>query len=105
MNSFARYEILIPQRYNDGSPIERREFEETWFELLDCFGSFTYEPAPRRGIWTHELERFEDDLVRFILDLDDTVEVEEFIRSFKERLKDRFRQHEIWTVAFPIRII
>jgi hypothetical protein len=39
--SLARYEILLPQKYNDGSIVAQDKFEETWFELLDRFGAMT----------------------------------------------------------------
>ncbi len=67
-----------------GLSVENQKFEDAWFELLQRFGSLTYEPAPRRGVWTHELGRFEDDLVRFILDLEDTDEKVEFMRQYKK---------------------
>jgi hypothetical protein len=103
--SFARYEVLLPQRYNDGSPVEQSKLEETWFELVQQFGSLTVDPTPQRGVWTHQLERFEDELVKVILDLEDLAETEAFMRSYKEILKLRFDQLDIWMVAFPIRIL
>ena len=55
--SFARYEVLLPEQYNDGTPIEQSKFEQTWFELFERFGALTLEPVPRRGMWSHVLEQ------------------------------------------------
>lgn len=103
--SFARFEVLLPRRYNDGADIEFEKFKLTWTELIERFEALTVEPTPRHGYWTHELERFEDDLVKLVLDLDDTEATEQFMRDYKRRLKERFEQIDIWIVAFPIRII
>ena len=51
---FKRYEVLLPLRYNDGSVVEEELFEQTRAYLAEQFGSLTFEPAPVRGIWTHE---------------------------------------------------
>lgn len=103
--SFARYEVLLPEKYNDGSAIEQSKYEQTWFELFEQFGALTLESAPRRGMWVHQLERYEDDLVKVVLDLLDTEITEQFMRNYKERLTERFEQIDVWMVAFPIRII
>ncbi len=27
---FKRYEVLLPVRYNDGTPVEDKKFQQTW---------------------------------------------------------------------------
>ena len=100
-----RYEILLPLRYNEGSEVEDMKFAQTWEELVAKFGAITIQPELLRGIWQHEGERYEDTLIRFILDLKDTPETEGFFVAFKEVLKRRLRQIDIWMVAYSIRII
>ena len=74
---FERYEILLPLNYNDGTLIEPEKFQETRRELVEQFGALTMD-APA---------------------------TDAFFRDFKERLKERFRQIEIWMTAYPIRLL
>ena len=39
-----RYEILLPLKYNDGTPIEPEKFQQTRKELVEKFGAITVEP-------------------------------------------------------------
>ncbi|MBC8235682.1 hypothetical protein H8E77_39550 [bacterium] len=63
------------------------------------------EPQGFRGIWIDEGVEYEDELIRFVLDVEDTPETEEFFRDFKEVLKERFKQLDIWMTIHPIRIL
>jgi hypothetical protein len=57
-------------------------------------------------VWIHRGAAYDDALLRFVVDVgEDTPEVETFFREFKETLKERFEQLDVWIVAFPIRII
>lgn len=100
-----RYEILLPLKYNDGSPVEYRKIQLTKQELVDRFGAVTMEPQSILGLWMHEEKEYKDELIKVIVDVEDTRETEGFFVSYKEILKKRFRQIEIWLIAFPIRII
>jgi hypothetical protein len=40
-----------------------------------------------------------------VVDTEATTEADEFFWAFKEQLKDRFRQIEIWITAYPIRLL
>ena len=91
-----RYEILLPLRYNDGSPIEPEKFEQTRVELIAQFQGATFDPQPVRGFWVQQGMEYEDLLVRVIVDVEDTLEAYTFFTHFKETLKERFRQLEIW---------
>ena len=50
-------------------------------------------------------QEYTDQLIRFIVDTETTPDTDEFFRDFKERLKERFRQIEIWMTASPIRVL
>ena len=50
-----RYEILLPLRFNDGSPIQEDALAHTKDEIL-------------------ERKHYEDELVRFVIDVEDTGE-------------------------------
>ena len=102
--SFRRYETLLPIRYNDGSPVEKAKHWLTTDEIVGRFDAATYEPQALQGIWSHEGRRFEDQNARIFVDVEDTPENEEFFRQLKVRLKERFRQLDIWIVSREIRI-
>jgi hypothetical protein len=44
-------------------------------------------------------------LIRVVIDVEDTPETEQFFRGFKEQLKERFRQLDIWMTILPLRIM
>lgn len=102
--SFRRYEIILPTRYNDGAPIDAEKILGTAEELVAQFGSVTYQPEHLHGIWTHQGQRYEEDNVRVFVDVEDTKVAANFFRRFKETLKSRFQQIDIWIVSYEIRI-
>jgi len=56
------------------------------------------------GLWFHRGQRFEDNNVCLAVDVDDTPEAAAFFAQFKEVLKERFRQIEIYIVSYEIRV-
>lgn len=52
-----------------------------------------------------ETEVYRDDLVRVFVDADDRSTTREFFVRFKERLKTRFEQLDIWLVTYPIEVL
>ena len=102
--SFRRYEILLPTRYNDGTPVEADKFDASIQEIAARFGGVTFQPESLVGVWFHQSRRFEENNVRLTVDLEDTPEHAAFFESFKEQLKRRFRQIDIWIVSYEVRI-
>ena len=102
---FRRYEITLPTRYNDGSPVEPEKYLMTRREIAARFGALTFIPQPIHGEWTHQEIRYEDVNLRIVVDVEDTPENAEFFARLKETLKQRFRQIEIWIVSYEIRIV
>jgi hypothetical protein len=103
--SFIRYEILLPTRYNDGSQVEDQQFDDVVQEIVERFGGATFLPEPLRGVWQHQGQRFDEMNARVIVDVEDTPENSAFFTSYKQSLKERFRQLDIWIVCYPIRIL
>jgi hypothetical protein len=58
-----------------------------------------------RGIWTHEAEVYRDELIRVFVDAPDTSASRAFFLEFKERLKARFDQLDIWMTTYPIEVL
>lgn len=78
---------------------------DTLLELRERFGAVSCETQAIRGTWTFEAEVFRDDLVRVFVDADDVPASREFFLEFKERLKTRFDQLEIWMATYPIEVL
>jgi len=103
--SRRRYEILLPTRYNDGTPVEPEKLFQTQEELVAAFGALTTSPELLRGVWMHGGQRFEDENLRLVLDVEATPENRAFFPEFKEQLKARFRQIDIWLVSYEIEVV
>jgi hypothetical protein len=102
--SFRRYEIILPTRYNDGSPIPQSDYWVTTKELLDHFEAVSFLPETVHGSWIHQGRTYEEQNVRVFIDVPDTAESEAFFVQYKQRLKERFRQIEIWIASYQIRL-
>jgi hypothetical protein len=105
MSVWRRYEILLPLRFNDGQPVPQAVIGDTLLELENRFGAVTWEVQPVRGRWSHEGRTFQDDSLRVFVDVPDRPEVQQFFLQFKERLKERFRQIDIWVTTFRIDVL
>ena len=102
--SYRRYEILLPTRYNDGAPVEAEKFDLVIEELSDRFGGITFHPEHLRGVWLHQGQKFEEANVQVVVDVEDSPEATGFFARYKQILKERFRQIDIWIVSHEIRI-
>ncbi len=99
-----RYEILLPLNYNDGTEIEPEKFDQTAEELSDQFGGVTQDTVRITGTWKYGGARYRDELLRIRIDSNDPRAVD-FLRSYKQRLKERFQQIDIWITAHELEII
>jgi len=104
-SSLRRFEILLPLLFNDGGPVPDELVGQTLLELRQQFGAISAESQVIRGHWQHEGEEFRDDLVRLFVDVADTSENRAFFVRFKEQLKTRFQQLDIWMTTYPIEVI
>lgn len=102
--SFRRYEVILPTRYNDGSPVERDKYFLTLREIRTQFGAASFLPQNIHGTWMHAGQLYEETNVRLFVDVEDTPESTAFFARHKEVLKARFRQIDIWIVSYEIRI-
>ena len=105
MSALRRYEILLPLRFNDGQFVPDDLIGQTLQELRLRFGAVTFETQVVRGLWRHEGQVFEDDSMRVVVDVADLQENREFFRQFKERLKARFWQIDIWMTTHTIDVV
>jgi hypothetical protein len=73
--------------------------------LESQFGAVSCETQTIRGLWRHEGQPYRDDLIRVFVDVDDSQENRQFFVAFKEVLKSRFQQIDIWLATYPIEVL
>ena len=105
MSASRRSEILLPLRFNDGQPVPDESVGETLLELRRQFGAVSWETQTVRGLWQHQGRIYRDDSVRVWVDVADTPENRGFFQEFKERLKTRFQQIDIWMTTYLIEVV
>ena len=95
----------MPLRNNEGRPFPIDEYVRTREELLARFEAISFEPGPVQGTWIHKQIRYEDASARIFVVCEDTASNEQFFIEYKEVLKERFEQLEMWITVHPIRIV
>lgn len=70
--AYRRFEILLPLRLNDGSAVPPELLADTFIQFVGILLAFV---QPRAA---------------------------DFFTQFKETLKDRFQQIDLWIVFYPI---
>ncbi len=103
--TLRRYELLLPLRYNDGQPVPESLIADTLVELEQRFGAVSSETQVIRGQWPHQGQQYRDELVRVFVDVADTGENREFFVAYKDQLKSRFGQLDIWMTTYLIEVI
>jgi hypothetical protein len=78
---------------------------DTILELRQRFGAVSCETQTIHGVWTHEAEVYRDELIRVFVDTADTAITRDFFVEFKDRLKQRFDQLDIWMTTYPIEVL
>jgi len=101
-SSQRRFEILLPQRFNDGTPVPDELLAQTILELRTRFRAISSETQIIRGFWECAGQSYRDELIRIFIDVADSPENQQFFRDFKEQLKSRFQQIEIRITSFPV---
>jgi hypothetical protein len=104
-STLRRYEILLPLRFNDGKPVPDELVGQTILDIRQQFAAVSPETQVIRGHWQSQGEVFRDELVRLFVDVADTEENRAFFVAYKEQLKARFRQLDIWMTSFLVDVI
>jgi hypothetical protein len=97
--------MLLPLRFNDGQPVPGALIAETLVELEQKFGAVSSETQTIHGRWHQEGIAYRDDLVRVFVDVPDETEARQFFAEYKERLKARFGQLDIWMTTYPVEVL
>ena len=96
-----RFEVLLPLRFNDGTPVPDAAVADTLIE----FGAVSCETQAIRGHWRSEGQSYRDDLLRVFVDVPDASESRAYFVAAKERLKARFQQLDIWMTTYLIEVL
>jgi len=105
MNMLRRYEILVPLVFNDGTAVPGTLLAQTFAELRTHFGAASWETQVLRGVWEQEGTVYQDNLTRFFVDVSDAPEHRQFFVEYKQRLKQRFQQLDVWITSHPVDVI
>lgn len=105
MSALRRYEILLPLFFNNGTTVPEGLLVETFVDLRTRFGAASWETQTVRGAWEQEGIVYQDSLARFFVDVPDAPEHRLFFSSYKEELKRRFQQLDIWITSHPLDVI
>ena len=103
--NLKRFEILLPLNYNDGRPIEREKFLLTHRELVRQFGATTVDTTRASGTWMYRGTLYEDLLMRVTVDSSEPDKAKAFLQQYKEILKGRFEQLDIWITAHDVDLL
>ncbi|HEX7179383.1 MAG TPA: hypothetical protein VF220_06620 [Nitrososphaeraceae archaeon] len=92
-----RVEILLPLKYNDNTPVEKRKFTETFDDIVIKFGGITIDDSPIMGGWIDPAtkRRYEEEMIVYWVMCEDTEENKSMLGNLKLTLIDRFKQIEI----------
>lgn len=102
---FRRFELLLPTKFNSDVPVPSEAFAEALLEPETRFGAVSAETQVIQGQWRHLGELHRDELIRIYVDVPDTPANQQFFIDFKERLKERFQQIDIWMTTYPLDVI
>lgn len=103
--SLRRYEMLLPLERNDGSVVPPELNVLTLSELRERFDAVSAETQVIRGEWSAHGVIYQDRHIRLFVDVQDSEENRTFFTQYKEVLKQRYEQLEIWITTFPVEVV
>jgi hypothetical protein len=89
------YELYLPLRYNDGSPVEDLKIKEVGELLLQQFGGFTFFPQPNQGTWQTANVIYHDEIVIFRVLTGKVRSPRQFFRRLKSDSKREYTTHKV----------
>jgi hypothetical protein len=78
---------------------------DTLLELRQHFGAVSCETQTIQGVWEHQGKVYRDDLVRVFVDTPDKPANREFFVDFKNQMKTRFQQLDIWMTTYLVEVL
>jgi hypothetical protein len=74
------------------------------FEIVERFGAASYETQKVEGHWGHAGVTYRDTLVKVVVDVVDSKENRQWLRTFRDRWKTKLEQIELWMVSYRIEV-
>jgi hypothetical protein len=105
MREYRRYEILLPRRFNDGRRVPTALLRQTFRELEARFGAVSAERQTILGAWRHGEKTLSRRTSADVCSVPAGLEHDQFFREFKETLKTRFQQLDVWVTSHDIRVL
>jgi len=99
------YDLYIPLKYNDGSPVEPRALRDLQRTLVAQFGGLTFFPQPNQGFWIAGGVTFRDAIVIYRVVAEKARTARRFLRRLKEKLKRSLKQEEIFIVERDVKVL
>ena len=78
MNTYCRFELLLPLRFNDGTAVPQDLLAGTVTEIVRHSGAASWESQVIEGLWHQGGIKFRDQLNRIFVDAEDTPENRRF---------------------------
>lgn len=104
----VRFEIKLPSYYNNGRRIEPEKHNQTLEEIYEKFGAYTLQTVTI-GRWRdpNTNKSYEEEMGGIIVDVDKEKlnDIIAFLREYKQKLKERFQQEEIYIVGYELYVI
>lgn len=98
------YEIYVPLKYNDGSPVAPETIDRLSARLLETFGGYTFNPQPHRGAWRMGEVTFHDEIVIFRVLTGKTRMAARYFKQLRKDLEKELRQEKILILSYPAEI-
>jgi hypothetical protein len=99
------FDIFIPLKHNDGTPIESRRFRDLKIRLLEYFNGLTFFPQANEGTWRMGDVTYEDEVVIYRVVASNARDARRFLRQLKEELKIALNQEEIFIVERDVDLL
>ncbi len=102
---WRRFEVLLPLQFNDGREVPSEWLAEAVLEIVDHFGAVSYETQKVEGHWRQGGVVYRDNLVKLVVDVQDSTPNQEWMKAFKDRWRLRLEQLELWMVSYSIDVM
>ena len=99
------YDVFLPLKYNDGTPIEARKFLKLRDWLLEHFDGLTYFPQPNEGFWRLANVTYRDEIVIYRVLSQNPATARRMLKKLKVRLLRGFHQEEILIVEREVKTL
>ena len=99
------YDLFVPLRYNDGTPVEEEKLARLRRRLVDRFGGLTDLHQRHQGYWRIGGVTFRDEIVIYRVLADEPHAAREFFGRLREELKADLHQEDVLIVERQVEVI